>query len=341
MDQLLESDGLFINMTEDTVNDDQVASVQEHQDDTVSTLMNLAGPRATVPGDIEYRVHDHVRKHWQSTVKTRNVARWAIPASLAAALLIAFALNIGTPDVTPKTIGVVAHINNNPGSAGPEFVIGDPVFAGDNIHTGANGGVSIVLKDDISLRIAANSSLRLDQADDIMLLQGQVYVDSGDRVYRSRHLTVNTATGSATDVGTQFAIAFEGSSMSVAVREGIVDIAHEQSVFTAEAGDKLLFQTGSEVVADRIEPFDPSWNWATSLAPDFDITDRSLLDFLKWAARETGKSLTFSSDQIRMAAMSTKVVGSIKNFTPEEALDAVLATTQFDYEISAQSITIK
>ncbi len=42
-----------------------------------------------------------------------------------------------------------------------------------------------------------------------------------------------------------------------------------------------------------------------------------------------------------MAAMGTQVVGSIRDFTPREAIDAVLATTQFDYDIDEQSITIK
>ena len=129
--------------------------------------------------------------------------------------------------------------------------------------------------------------------------------------------------------------------MSVAVREGRVDVANEQSTFTAEAGDSLILQAGSDVVVEKVTPYDASWDWATSLAPEFDIADRSLLDFLKWAARETGKTLIFSSGDVRMATMGTQLFGSIKRFTPGEALESVLSTTQFDYEIDEQSITIR
>jgi hypothetical protein len=328
-------------MNRNNINDGRTVDAKEHSDDTVSTLMNLAGPRAAIPADIERRVHDEVYKHWQRVTRTKNIARWAVPASLAAMLLIVFAFNIRTPDIAPQTIGVVAYVTGSRGSAGADFTVGNAVLAGDIVETGPDAGVSLTLADDISLRIAAGSSVRLDQADEITLFDGSIYADSGERIYRDRHLTVNTANGSATDIGTQFSVTNEGTRMSVAVREGRVDIAHEQSVITAEAGDKLIVQTGSDVIVDQVAPYDPSWNWASSLAPDFDIKNRSLLDFLKWAARETGKSLSFSSDEVRMAAMGTQVVGSINKFTPDEAIEAVLSTTQFEYEIDKQSINIR
>ena len=77
-----------------------------------------------------------------------------------------------------------------------------------------------------------------------------------------------------------------------------------------------------------------------SLAPDFDIENETLLSFLKWVARETGKTLVFSSNEVRMAAMSTQLFGSIESFTPIEALTSVMSTTQFIYRVDEQSITI-
>lgn len=260
-----------------------------------------------------------------------------VPASLAATILIALAFNIRSPEITPQTIGTIAYVD---GTANPAFVIGEPVLAGDRIETPADFGMSITLSGDVSLRISAASSIRLDQPDEITLFSGQVYADSGERIYRDRHLTVQTASGSATDIGTQFSVAYDGDSMSVAVREGKVDVTHGQSVFSAEAGNKLTVQTGNDLIVHEVAPYDAEWDWAVSLAPDFDIQNRSLLDFLKWAARETGKTLTFASDDVRMAAMGTQIVGSISDFTPREAIDAVLATTQFDYDVNQENITI-
>jgi hypothetical protein len=218
--------------------------------------------------------------------------------------------------------------------------MGDTVYAGENLKTGVDHGLSIALNGDVSLRLASDTSVRIDQFDEITLLQGQVYADSGERIYRDRHLTVQTAGGSATDIGTQFSVSYDTDRLSIAVREGRVDVARDQSVITADAGDKLTMQAGQEAVFDQISAYDPAWNWATALAPGFEIENRSLLDFLKWASRETGKTLIFSNDDVRMAAMGTELFGSILDFTPAEALESVLSTTQFRYLIDEKSITI-
>lgn len=330
-----------MTMEKDTKDNRQNTDAEVRPDDAVSTLMNLAGPRAEIPADIEKRVHDNVHQHWQRSTNRKKTLRWAVPASLAATILIALAINFQAPDVPLRPVGTIAYVYGDPGSTSTAFVVGDTVYIGDDLETGPDSGMSILLADEISLRIAASTSIRLDQVDEITLFHGQVYADSGERIYRDRHLTINTSGGSATDIGTQFSVAYEGSRMSVAVREGRVDVSHDQSVMTAEAGDRLVLQPGLDVSVDQVAPYDASWDWATSLAPEFDIANRSLLNFLKWAARETGKTLVFSSDEVRMAAMRTELFGSIKSFTPEEALASVLPTTKFDYEIDEQSITIK
>ena len=71
------------------------------------------------------------------------------------------------------------------------------------------------------------------------------------------------------------------------------------------------------------------------------MTNKSLLDFLKWAARETGRDLQFESDESRMFAMRTDVHGSVEGLTPDEALEAILATTTVRYQIADDRILIK
>jgi len=304
-------------------------------DDTVAKLMNLAGPRADIPADIEARVHKKVRQDWRSATNKKVAMRWAVPAALAATVLIVLAINFRATEMPLQPVGVVAQVIGGSGMA-----VGDTVYAGEYLKTGVDHGLSVSLNGDISLRLASDTSVRIDNIDEITLLQGQIYADSGDRIYRDRHITVQTPGGSATDIGTQFSVLYETDRMSIAVREGRVDVARDQSVVTAEAGDKLILEPGREAVFDHITPYDPAWNWATSLAPGFDIENRSLLDFLKWASRETGKTLIFSSDDVRMAAMGTELFGSILNFTPAEALESVLSTTQFRFSIDEKSITI-
>ncbi|HWM27168.1 MAG TPA: STN domain-containing protein, partial [Woeseiaceae bacterium] len=95
-----------------------------------------------------------------------------------------------------------------------------------------------------------------------------------------------------------------------------------------------------DVVFDKLAPYDSSWKWAEGLAPAFDIENRTLLDFLKWASRETGRELVFEDDITRMYAMGTRLHGSVSNFTPSEALESVLPTTRFKYRLNARQIII-
>ena len=313
---------------------------EARRDDTVAKLMNLAGPRADIPADLEERVHENVRQEWSRSTNRNKAMLWAIPTALAATLLIAFAINTRAPESLQQSLGSIAHVANASNLFKSDFIVGDDVYAGDLVETDADRGISISLVGDISLRIAAGTSIRFDQADEFTLVRGKVYADSGDRIYRDRHITVHTANGSATDIGTQFSVVYDDHRMSVAVREGRVDVASDNSSYTAQAGDRMTVQPGADVEFDQVTPYDASWHWATSLAPSFDIENRTLMEFLKWASRETGKTLVFSSDDVRMAAMRTEIFGSILNFTPSEAIDSVLSTTQFRYRADEQSITI-
>ncbi len=327
-------------MRKDTDNDSQNSDRDEHADDTVSTLMNLAGPRSAIPSAIERRVHDNVRQHWQSKTRSSSMPRWAVPAALAATILVVFAFNMQNTGVQLQQIGTIANVYGDTQATSDSFAIGRALYAGETLETGAETGVSISLAENVSLRIDTNSSLQFDAADEITLFSGQVYADSGERIYRDRRLTINTEFGTATDIGTQFSVMVSDSSLTVAVREGRVDVMQGQATLVANAGDKLLVQDGSEVIVESVTPYDKSWQWATTLAPEYSSTSQSLLDFLKWAARETGRTLVFSSDDVRMAAMRSEWFGSIRGFTPDEALASILATTQFDYRVDEKSITI-
>lgn len=311
-----------------------------HANDTVEKLMNLAGPRAGISTVLEQRVHDNVRQVWRDSTSKKSSLRWIVPAAMAATVLLVVAINSRAPEVILQPLGQIAYVASGDNATNAGYLVGDSVFAGDFMETGTDYGLSVSLAGDISLRIAANTSVRFDQADEFTLIHGQMYADSGERIYRERQITIHTAAGSATDIGTQFAVAYDKQQFSVAVREGRVDVSGDGPSVTAMAGDRLSIQPGNDIVVDQINPYDASWDWATSLAPRFDIEDRSLLDFLKWASRETGKTLEFSSDDVRMAAMRTELFGSVANFTPTEAIESVLATTQFSYRIDDKSITI-
>ena len=172
------------------------------------------------------------------------------------------------------------------------------------------------------------------------MLGGRVYADTGQFIYRDGGLKIATEFGLVTDVGTQFSVATTNQSLDVAVREGRVDVQNDSGSYAARMGEQLTLVQGETATIAELDTHDDYWDWIVELTPAFDMTNKSLLDFLKWAARETGRDLQFESDESRMFAMRTDVHGSIEGLTPEEALEAILATTSVRYQIADDKIVI-
>lgn len=324
--------------------DEQENSDGREDDSTLAALLKLAGPSVEIPRQLEQRVYQEVRSEWQRSsqqssqqssgrsnrtvqAKRAQVARWALPLAMAASVLVAVVLIAANPDAPPRSVGSV-------------LADGRGVFVGDVIDTATDGAASILLDGDISLRVDNHTQLQIVAADEFALLTGRIYIDTGDRIYSDRHVTITTASGRATDIGTQFSVSYAQDLMSVAVREGRVDLSDKQHSYSAVRGQKVSLRDGQTAQIDAVEIAGAEWQWAIALAPDFDLEQHSVLDFLKWAARETGLELVFDDDQVRSAARTARSHGSISGLSPLEAVEAVLATTQFRYSIDGDTLLI-
>ncbi|MCH5376735.1 MAG: FecR family protein [Planctomycetes bacterium] len=335
----------------------------DRDDETMARLLRLAGPRAPIPGDIEARVYDRVKtewrastqqpegaavyaevhRHWKKQNKPRTgFRRWAMPLALAATIVAAIAVVLQPPPPVPGNIpvGTVARIAGDDAS-GYLPPVGHLVHPGDRLTTGAGQGMSLLLSNAESLRIDEETTLVVRAKDDFQLVEGRIYADTGDFMYRDHGLVIGTSLGSVTDVGTQFAVKAGDDFIDVAVREGRVDVAQDSEQFVAVAGERLTIHRDDGVTVEALAMHDPYWDWATSLVPAFDIENKSLLDFLRWAARETGRELVFETNELRMSAMRTDLHGSVSDFDPLEAVESVLATTSFKFHIEADRIVIE
>jgi len=309
-------------------------------DDSIARLLRLAGPRPAVPPDAEERVHSAVRNEWRRSIRQRRTLWWSVPVALAATIVLAVALVSRGPELSRAPIASVALVDGDGALSGGSPLPGDEIYPGDVITTGDHG-VALAVTNGLSLRLAAETTAEFDSIEELTLRTGRIYADTGQSIYDDRSITVHTSVGSAKDVGTRFAVAFLDGDMKVAVREGIVDVSDRRGSYTAEEGDMLTLQPNEDVIVGKISPYDDSWDWAAALAPAFEIENRSLLDFLKWAARETGKELVFENDDVRMGAMKTILRGSVSDFTPAEAVDSVVPTTRFEHRIEAGQIIIR
>jgi ferric-dicitrate binding protein FerR (iron transport regulator) len=337
-------------------------SLTERDDETMQRLLRLAGPRAPIPEQVEARVYAkvhsewrassrspdgervyrHVRREWKKDATRRRYRRWALPVALAASLVLALTIVLQPQPSAPGSLGigtVARAVGGLPGGSLP--LPGETVRAGDVLTTGLGEGLSILVNSVESLRLDQNTTLVVVARNEFRLDGGRIYADTGDFMYHDRGLLIDTPMGSVTDVGTQFTVQVAAERLDVAVREGRVDVSHGADEFVAVAGERLSLSPAGEPLVESVEPHDAFWDWAETLAPVFDIENKSLLDFLRWAARETGRELVFEDNELRMSAMRTDLHGSVADFEPLEAVESVLATTNFRYRILGDRIVIE
>jgi ferric-dicitrate binding protein FerR (iron transport regulator) len=340
-------------------NDDDRIEPLADDDASLANLMKLAGERPEVPLSVESRVYHRVQQEWRSaTVEPsadkvyekvhkswrRNtlrgaMLRWIVPAGVAATVAITMIL-VSQPDPVPLRVAATVSRVVGSGPISSVYSQGAPVHAGEVISTGSDEGLSLLLARSESLRIDENTRIRVDAADRFTLLAGRVYADTGQFVYRNGGLKIDTKFGVVTDVGTQFSVAAFDQSLDVAVREGRVDVRGQSDTYAARMGERLTLVQGEGASVTDLDTHAAYWDWVVDLTPTFDMTNKSLLDFLKWAARETGRELQFESNESRMFAMRTDVHSSADGLTPDEALEAVLATTTVRYRIEDDKIMI-
>ncbi len=333
---------------------------KDDDNDSLARLMQLAGERPGISLNIESRVrhrvedewrrstsehsgdeiYEKVHKTWRRTSLRSAILRWVLPVGVAATAIIAAFIMSPTEVPTVQIAATVSRVVGD-GALTSIYSKGSEVPAGATIRTGPDEGLSLLLARSESLRVDANTEIRVDAADRFTLLAGRVYADTGQFIYRNGGMRIETSFGTVTDVGTQFSVAAAEQSLEVAVREGRVDVRNDTNEYAARVGERLILDAGMPASISSLDVHDEYWDWVADLAPSFDLNNRSLLDFLKWAARETGRELEFESDETRMTAMRTDPRGGpLDGLTPDEALVAVLATTSLRYQILDDKIII-
>lgn len=340
--------------------DQRISSSQAGDDKSLENLLRLAGKRPEIPLSVESRIYHSVQQEWQASTASpagdkvyakvhrtwkrdawrSRIIRWTAPIAVAAsAVLVVLLFNRPEP-AAPRVVATVASVIA-PTSSSNAYEAGAKVHEGDLITTGAGGGVSLLLARNASLRIDKNTSIRVDSPDHFTLMSGRVYADTGQFIYDNGGLRIDTNFGVVRDVGTQFAVSSTANSMEVAVREGRVELANQSAVHVAKMGERLSLAAGQGASISELDTHDSYWNWIAELTPSFDLTNKSLLDFLTWAARETGRELRFENDESRMFAMRTDVHGSVEGLTPDEALAAILSTTTLSYRIDVDKVVLR
>lgn len=312
-------------------------------DATLASLLKAAGPRAEPPPDFARELKATLHAEWQASLeesreqhaldaKSRARERWRLGGAAVAAVAVA-AIGLGLWLSQPAAV-VVAQVMQQTGSV----QLPEVLAAGERIVTG-QGRVALAFASGVSVRLDSHSSLTLDGAGLATLTGGAVYVDGGTR--GDRALTIATPFGDVRHVGTQYEARLLPDGLQVAVREGLVEVQRPEATLQGAAGERLRVTAAGDVERTQLAPDAPDWAWASAIAPTFDIEQQPLTGFLAWAGRETGRSVVFSSSASQAAAAAIVLKGSVAGLTPDQALDAVIATTTLGIERSPGQILIR
>lgn len=326
--------------------------------DAVGELLRLVDRGPEISAERRSRHRALARAHWQRKVLARRRRR-RLTVGLAAAAVLVLALGLGltlAPQRRTTTVAEAAPAATAPSPgdrtppaapvarlaavAGPvhDRSRGQPaaleadaaVAAGAALETGAESRAALRLSVGHELRLDVETRLRLISDSVLVLERGAVYVDSR----RSRSsLEIRTPLGRLRDVGTRFEVRLDAGSLTVRVREGVVEVARSGEVHEARTGAEIRLDAGGRIERRAVLTYGPQWRWSLEVAPAFDIEGRTLREFLDWVTRETGWQLFFDP-AIATGAAGVILNGSIEGLAPDEALGVVLPTTGLSHRVS-------
>ncbi|MFQ5351097.1 MAG: FecR domain-containing protein, partial [Thermoanaerobaculia bacterium] len=249
----------------------------------------------------------------------------------------------------PVTAPVVASVELLTGAVhagGVELALGGELVAGALVETtgwagGLPAGTALRLDGGQSLRLAADTRVRLVSARLFELERGTLYVDS-DPNAAAGGVEVVTSLGTVRDIGTQFEVRLsEGAAaIRVRVREGECSLEAVGESYLAARGEQLSLHGDGSVLHAEIEPYSAEWDWVIATAPGIEIEGRSLGSFLDWVSREMGREVRYMDPQLAEAVRGIRLSGSTASFTPDEALASVLAASNLGHRVENGSILV-
>lgn len=205
-----------------------------------------------------------------------------MPLSAAALLLVlAGVINARWPDpvVPSNAIALVAAVegsaNRIAATSGTHSRARERVWVqpGDRIETGDSDRLALLAVGPSELRLAENTSVRVDSERAITIERGRVFLDVA---HSQRLFKVITPMGEVTVFGTRFEVFAEPNRTTVMVQEGEVQLSHRENtrVFRILRPDQRAFvEHGLDEVP--VETVDARFElaWADSIHPDSDVRE--------------------------------------------------------------------
>jgi hypothetical protein len=297
-----------------------------NDEEIVRGLLEEAGPRPPIPQDDLDAISTAARSAWRTQVRRRPPAHRAVWISLAAALTVAIGIvwwwtsrggRVPTP--AARVEAVVGSVRLEKDSR--PIAKGETIPLGAVLRSGA-GRASLRLTGGATARLDVESQLSFVSASTLDLESGALYVDTGSG---RPSIEVRTPMGTASDVGTRFAVRIVGTTaLLVRVRDGAVLTQQRGRTYLTPAGQELLLRHDGTLERRDVAAHGPEWEWVLEASPGFDIEGRSLQEFLDWVSRETGWQIRYADNGLAESAAKIELHGSIGKLRADRAPFAVL-----------------
>jgi ferric-dicitrate binding protein FerR (iron transport regulator) len=314
-----------------------------NQDNSVERLVKLAGEPDLPSDEGTRRARAAGEQAWRqmladSAPPAPRRGRFLGPGLAMAAALALVAWFVGRTEFDEAPAIVVARVVLLDGTAVARAEDGVIPLAVDatvpaRATLEARGRVALAFGSSLSLRLDRDTRLRFDGADQVTLLAGSLYVDSGG-INASSPLRIRTPAGEVRHIGTQFQVFVNGPLTRVRVREGRVLLEsrgdRRQDLAT---GDALEVRGDQYVLEHGLPSFGADWAWAASMAPALEIENRPLSEFLAWLVREQGWRLHYDSERLQEQAGEIRLHGSLEGLDVAAMLERVSLVTGVRLEV--------
>jgi hypothetical protein len=313
----------------------------------IARLLARTGPRSQPSAAAASAVRDAVEAEWRRQVDARAARRrytgWAVAAGVTVAAVgawLASPLYLPGPAAVATVARVVGDVSVE--SSGGQWVplsAGSVVESGTVLSTGSGGRAALDLESGVQVRLDVGTELAFNGLDEATLARGTVYVDSGPGPEGDARFVLETPAGDVRHLGTQYSAAVDDGALRVAVREGRVEVTGQRASVVANAGEQLMIEEG-RVTRSALARNAPEWDWVAKVVPPFEIEGRTVHEFLAWASRETGHEVAYASPEVEQLANRVTLSGNVEGLPPQQAVDAVLATTSLSASIADGRIEV-
>jgi ferric-dicitrate binding protein FerR (iron transport regulator) len=218
------------------------------------------------------------------------------------------------------------------------LALGAPLQSGRRFE--ARGATLLELSGGGNVRVARDSRFEVLAANTIRLDSGEIYVDIPPGSRTGASLVAITSAGEFRHLGTQFALSVAGGATRLRVREGSVHWHAADGDATVAAGSEVLINRLHQVTRALVGASGAQWAWTETLAPEVNIEDRPVAEFLDWFARETGRHLVLADGKAQRDVNSIHMHGNVHGLEPGQALAAVLGSTSLRFQVSADAIRV-